>query len=130
MTTENEGAASAAPSPLAQQFAQVRLNTNLVRDAIGFALAEKNIPHEPQWTLLAPQNLDNIDAALSSIERHVQDMESRYAASMRVVALVRVAHENHLATGDYAPLGMASQDALLEFDRTLAALPAREKGEE
>ena len=52
--------------------------------------------------------------------------EARYAAAMRVVALIRLAHDRHLATGDYITLGIAAQDALSEFDR--AALSAREEG--
>jgi hypothetical protein len=51
--------------------------------------------------------------------------EARYAAAMRVVALIRLAHDRHLATGDYITLGIAAQDALSEFDR--AALSAREE---
>lgn len=46
----------------------IRHELNLVRNAIGFALAEKNIPHEPQWTTLVPGSLDRIETALKRLE--------------------------------------------------------------
>lgn len=32
---------------------------------------------------------------------------------------IRDAHREHLKTGDYAPLGMAAQDALMQLDKDL-----------
>lgn len=33
------------------------------------------------------------------------------------IAAIRAAHEEHLRTGEYGPLGIAAQDALREYDR-------------
>jgi hypothetical protein len=46
----------------------IREATNLIRDAVGFALAEKNIPRAPTWTELVPAHLDAIAAALTELE--------------------------------------------------------------
>ena len=84
-------------------------------------------------------------AALDLIEQRAKEMEDKaherakrasaitadayqarvQRAEQRVVALIRLAHDRHLATGDYITLGIAAQDALSEFDR--AALSAREE---
>ena len=84
----------------------------------------------PSADLEAHRALDALEADLRASEARVTELEAtrpeaRYAAAMRVVALIRLAHDRHLATGDYITLGIAAQDALSEFDR--AALSAREE---
>lgn len=58
-----------------ERLAQARANVKRVQDNVGFALAEKNIPHAPTWTLLTPQALDNILDALDLIEQQTKEME-------------------------------------------------------
>lgn len=61
-------------------LATVRRMTGLIRDAVGFALAEKNIPHEPTWTLLVPQHLDDIEASASRLETELARLREQVAA--------------------------------------------------
>jgi hypothetical protein len=60
----------------------IREATNLIRDAVGFALAEKNIPRAPTWTELVPAHLDAIAAALTELEAD----RDRLADTLRAVA--------------------------------------------
>jgi chromosome segregation ATPase len=55
----------------------IREATNLIRDAVGFALAEKNIPRAPTWTELVPAHLDAIAAALTELEQQLATAEER-----------------------------------------------------
>jgi len=76
------------------------------------------------------ETLEDAEAERDLLAARVSELEAtrpeaRYAAAMRVVALIRLAHDRHLATGDYITLGIAAQDALSEFDR--AVLAAREE---
>jgi len=57
-------------------LATLRQMTRLVRDAVGFALAEKNIPREPTWTLLVPQHLDDIDASADRVEAELSRLRA------------------------------------------------------
>jgi hypothetical protein len=60
----------------------IREATNLIRDAVGFALAEKNIPRAPTWTELVPAHLDAIAAALTELEAD----RDRLADTLRTIA--------------------------------------------
>ena len=92
--------------PLALLFAQVRLGLHTLTDA-SFGEADDAAMHE---------NSLNAYAALSSIERHVQDMENR---AERAEGMIREHHRSLAAIGG----GPCVCDIC-------AALPAREKEEE
>jgi hypothetical protein len=70
----------------AELEATVRKATDGIRHNVGFALAEKNIPREPTWTLLVPQALDNIEAALSELVALANQAEKVSDAASWLVA--------------------------------------------
>jgi hypothetical protein len=53
-------------------LATVRHEANLIRTAVGMALAEQNIPRVPQWTQLTPASLDRIDDALDALAAELE----------------------------------------------------------
>ena len=130
-----------ARSVLAQPFAQVRAGVRFQCDPISEAIGEGcgECDGCVAWSAirLIEQRAAEMERVLaeSEVRREAAEArvtaleatrpEARYAAAMRVVALIRLAHDRHLATGDYITLGIAAQDALSEFDR--AALSAREE---
>lgn len=52
----------------------IRDYVNLLRSDIGHALAEKNIPHSPTWTQLAPGSLDAIDEAVKRLREEIGEV--------------------------------------------------------
>jgi hypothetical protein len=88
----------------------IREATNLIRDAVGFALAEKNIPRAPTWTELVPAHLDAIAAALTELEAD-RDRAVKEASKTN----------NHIAAEiQHRKLVEADRDRLADTLRTIA----------
>ena len=111
--------------PLAQQFAQVERGFFVAKDAwvSGRMADDGSVPVEMSADEFNAA-MSESRAALSAIERHVQDMGLQAFEALRDVEA--------LAENGKLAWGLDEAEALFEEirDRALAALPAREKGEE
>jgi hypothetical protein len=67
-------------------LAGVRHEVSLIRTAVGIALAEKNIPHVPQWTQLTPASLERIDAALDALAAEITELKRQLESVERFLA--------------------------------------------
>lgn len=104
----------------AEHAATAKRAVDGIRHNIGFALAEKNIPHEPTWTLLVPQALDNIDAALDALTALAERAEEAEARVRELEA------DPDRPTVVYAGDELEAAESSLEDARELLAMRDKE----